>query len=391
MSNTSSGMPRDLRIDFFRGLALVFIFIDHVPGNDLARFTLRNFGFADAAEVFVLLAGFSAVLAYGRTFETQGFWAGAGRILDRVRDIYIWHLGLVAVCALGLTLAAGVFANPMYAHNIGVHVFAATPARSTVLVAALVNQPNMLNILPLYIVLLLVWLPFLMWLMPRRPWQALVLSVGLWAIANFFALNLPSQQSPQGWVFNPFAWQLLVTIGAMAAHFSRQGPIPVSRTLLWLASAYVAFAFLVAAPWTQIPGLATARIFPRDLLGVMNKSYLSPWRLAHVVALGYLVMTLLSPQSQWLSRAWARGIARCGKHSLEIFCLGTVLSFTGWVVLSEAGAGYILQALVNLIGIGLLWGTAWALAQRNRGTDDVGLAQALRKHFAVWRSQLQRV
>ena len=308
-----------------------------------------------------------------------------------MRDIYLWHLGLVAICALGLTLAAGVFANPMYVQNIGVHVFAATPARSTVLAAALVNQPNMLNILPLYIVLLLVWLPFLMWLMPRRPWQAAVLSVGLWAMANLFSLNLPSQQSPQGWVFNPFAWQLLVTIGAMAAHFSRQGPIPVSRTLLWLAIGYVAFAFLVAAPWTQIPGLATARLLPRDLLGAMNKSYLSPWRLAHVVALGYLVMTLLQPQGRWLTQAWARGIARCGKHSLEIFCLGTVLSFTGWVVLSEAGAGYILQALVNSVGIGLLWGTAWALAQRNRGTDDVGLAQALRKHFAGWRSQLQRV
>ena len=50
----------------------MFIFIDHVPENGFATFTLRNFGFSDAAEVFVLLAGFSAVLAYGRTFEGQG-------------------------------------------------------------------------------------------------------------------------------------------------------------------------------------------------------------------------------------------------------------------------------------------------------------------------------
>ena len=219
---TSLGAKRDLRIDFFRGLALVFIFIDHVPGNDLARLTLRNFGFADAAEVFVLLAGFSAVLAYGRTFENEGFRAGTSRVLGRVRDIYLWHLGLVAVCALGLTLAAAVFANPMYVENIGVHVFAQAPARSTVLAATLVNQPNMLNILPLYIVLLLVWLPFVLWLLPRRPWQALVLSIGLWSLANLFELNLPSQQTNTGWVFNPFAWQLLVTIGAMTAHFSRR-------------------------------------------------------------------------------------------------------------------------------------------------------------------------
>src|ERR671923_1839563 len=72
--------PRDLRIDFFRGLALICIFIDHVPGNRLAHLTLQNFGFSDAAEVFVLLAGFSAALAYGSTFQRDGWAAGLSRI-----------------------------------------------------------------------------------------------------------------------------------------------------------------------------------------------------------------------------------------------------------------------------------------------------------------------
>ena len=110
-----------------------------------------------------------------------------------------------------------------------------------------------------------------------------------------------------------------------------------------------------------------------------------------MVALGYLAIILLSPQSNWLTRAWARGIGRCGRHSLEIFCLGTVLSFTGWVVLAEAGNGVVLQVLVNLIGIGILWGTAWALAGSNRGADDVAIIQSLRKYVAQWRSQVQRV
>jgi hypothetical protein len=391
MSAAGPGLQRDLRIDFFRGLALLFIFIDHVPGNELAKVTLRNFGFSDAAEVFVLLAGFSAVLAYGRTFDGQGFKAGTARVLDRVRDLYAWHLGLVIVCTVGLTLAAAVFANPTYMKSIGVHVFAETPARSAVMAAALVNQPNMLNILPLYIVLLLFWLPFVLWLLPRRPWQTLCLSVGVWALANVLELNLPSQQHSKGWVFNPFAWQLLVTIGAMAAYFSRRGAIVLSRPLLVAALGYVAFAFVLAAPWTQIPGLERARALPAGLLGSIDKCYLSPWRLLHVVALGYLAIILLSPQSRWLTRVWASGIGRCGRHSLEIFCLGTVLSFAGWVVLAEAGNGLVLQTLVNTIGIGILWGTAWALAGSKRGADDVGFGQVLRKHLAGWRSQLQRV
>lgn len=391
MSAAGRGLQRDLRIDFFRGLALLFIFVDHIPDNFLGRFTLRNFGFADAAEAFVLLAGFSAVLAYGRTFDAQGFKAGASRVLDRVRDIYAWHLGLVIVCTIGLTLAAAVFSDYSYVRNIGVHVFAESPARSAVLAAALVNQPNMLNILPLYVVLLLFWLPFVLWLMPRRPRLVLALSVGIWALANVLELNLPSQQHPKGWVFNPFAWQLLVTLGAMAAIFNRQGAIPRSRILIVLAVAYVAFAFVFAAPWTQIPGLEKWRIIPQNFFGNIDKAYLSPLRLAHIVALGYLAIILLLPQSTWLTRAWARGIGHCGRHSLEIFCLGTVLSFAGWVVLAEGGNGLVLQALVNAIGISILWGTAWALAQRTREPSDVTVAQALRKYFSDWRSQLQRV
>lgn len=390
-SAAGRGLQRDLRIDFFRGFALLFIFVDHIPGNILARFTLRNFGFADAAEAFVLLAGFSAVLAYGRTFEADGFKAGTVQVLDRVRDIYVWHLGLVLICTVGLTLAAAAFSDPAYVRNIGVHMFAQSPGQSAVLAASLINQPNMLNILPLYVVLLLFWLPFVLWLMPRRPWLVLGVSVAVWALANVFAFNLPSQQHPKGWVFNPFAWQLLITIGALAAMFTRRGTIPRSQPLIWLAGAYVVFAFVVAAPWTQIPGLETWRIVPRNLLGNVDKAYLSPWRLVNIVALGYLALILLLPQSNWLTRAWARGVGHCGRHSLEIFALGTVLSFAGWIFLVETGNGLLAQAVVNAIGISILWGTAWALAQRTRDTSDITLAQALRKYFSDWRSQLQRV
>ena len=64
--NRVSTSKRDPRIDVLRGVALMMIFADHLPGNPLSLITLRNFGFSDAAEVFVLLAGFSSMLAYGR-------------------------------------------------------------------------------------------------------------------------------------------------------------------------------------------------------------------------------------------------------------------------------------------------------------------------------------
>lgn len=49
----SGGVERDLRLDFFRGLALFSIFVDHVPNNLVAQFTLQSAMFSDAAEVFM--------------------------------------------------------------------------------------------------------------------------------------------------------------------------------------------------------------------------------------------------------------------------------------------------------------------------------------------------
>jgi len=72
--------PRDPRIDVFRGLALIMIFINHVPGNPYEYLTIRNLGFADAAEAFFLMSGIAAGLAYTPRFIERdrlrhGLWA----------------------------------------------------------------------------------------------------------------------------------------------------------------------------------------------------------------------------------------------------------------------------------------------------------------------------
>ncbi|MFN8925611.1 MAG: OpgC domain-containing protein, partial [Rhodospirillales bacterium] len=55
---------RDTAVDFWRGVALATIFVNHVAGNVLEQFTHKNFGLSDAADLFVLLAGFAAAQAY---------------------------------------------------------------------------------------------------------------------------------------------------------------------------------------------------------------------------------------------------------------------------------------------------------------------------------------
>ena len=70
------GYGRDLRIDACRGIALWWIFLDHVPNNIGSWLTLRNYGFSDAAEVFMFVSGVTCALAYGKAWRCEG-WTGS--------------------------------------------------------------------------------------------------------------------------------------------------------------------------------------------------------------------------------------------------------------------------------------------------------------------------
>ena len=65
---------RDARIDAFRGLALIMILIDHMPGNPWEALTIRNIGFSDAAEAFFIMSGIAAAcgMPWGRCGNEPG-------------------------------------------------------------------------------------------------------------------------------------------------------------------------------------------------------------------------------------------------------------------------------------------------------------------------------
>src|SRR6218665_3622849 len=88
---------RDLRLDFFRGLALLFIFLNHIPNNAVSWLSNRNYGFSDATETFVFISGYSVLLAYGAAMRNQGFVIGTARIWRRVWQIYTAHVFLFII------------------------------------------------------------------------------------------------------------------------------------------------------------------------------------------------------------------------------------------------------------------------------------------------------
>jgi hypothetical protein len=370
---------RDTRVDFFRGLALLFIFIDHVPGNFLGWVTLRNFGFVDAAEVFVGLAGYAAFLAYSPTLETVGWRALLEKVALRIRDLYLAHVIVLAVCVASLILLALTLENPVYLKHTSVQPFIDAPSEAFVRALILMYQPGYFDILPLYVALL-VWFPLLLWLVRRHVGWAAGVSVCLWMAASFWQWNLPSYTQQEGWMFNPLAWQLLFSLGVVTAYLARKKAFAYSRTLFWLASSYVVFAFLVAAPWTNLPGLSDARLLPADLLAPMSKRNLSFWRLMHIVALAYVAASLIPVAAGWLTRFWALPIIKCGCHALPVFCLGSILSIAGVVVMVEFGRGVASQIAVNVVGFAILGFTAWGLADLKR---DSRIRAALIKRLGL--------
>ena len=83
---------RDIRLDLFRGLALWFIFLDHVPDNVVSWITVRNYGFSDATEIFVFISGYTAVIAYSRMMLREGWPRAAAKIYRRVWQLYVAHI-----------------------------------------------------------------------------------------------------------------------------------------------------------------------------------------------------------------------------------------------------------------------------------------------------------
>src|SRR5215813_14722714 len=118
---------RDLRLDLFRGLSLLVIFIDHIPDNVLSYVTLHSVAFSDAAEVFVFISGYAAAMVYGKALHRQGCMAAAGRIYRRVSQLYAAHILTFAVLAAGVCYATLRVHDQNYTEDFGIDNFVDEP------------------------------------------------------------------------------------------------------------------------------------------------------------------------------------------------------------------------------------------------------------------------
>jgi len=360
---------RELRLDLFRGLALWLIFIDHLPPSLLTWFTIRNYGFSDATEIFIFISGYNAAFVYGRAMLEQGMLVATARILRRAWQIYVAHVFLFTIFLAEISYVANHFENPLYSEEMGIIDFLKQPDVTIVQALLLRFRPVNMDVLPLYIVLMLA-LPLILVLIRWKPDVTLALSALLYAVTWEFDLYLSSY--PNGyWAFNPMAWQLLFVFGAWCAlgGAQRMSRILSSRITLWACVIYLVAAFYVTLTW-YIPQMS--HWLPRRLeqwMYPIDKTDLDVLRFAHFLALAALTVRFLPKSWPGLKSPWLKPLILCGQHSLEIFCLGVFLAFAGHFVLAEGGGGAALHALVSISGILIMWAVAWLISWYKHSAD----------------------
>jgi hypothetical protein len=362
---------RDLRLDMFRGLALVMIYINHVPGTVFERWTSRNFGFSDAAEAFVLMSGIAAGLAYSRRFEIEPLWAATARVWARARYLYFVHIAMTVICLGIFAFAAKVFGlYEMLGRNNVAPLFR-DPLGVMIGIPTLLHQLGYLNILPLYSVLLLA-APFAILVGLRRPALLLYGSVALWALAAHFRWNIPAYPNPGGWFFSPFTWQLLFVVGLIGGIGMRRGEglFRFNRHAFVLALVIVVGSLL----WLRVPGVAPVAHaglragaeagLPYYFTG-FDKTYSALLRVAHALALAYVLSSIPFMFRVAASR-FAEPLVMMGRYGLAVFAAGTVISMALQAVKVGIEADTAMDAALLGAGLAVQIALAYALAATAR-------------------------
>ncbi len=338
-------------LDFFRGLMLVVMALDHLAGA--ASPTWQIFGFVSAAEGFVFLSGVVIGLVYGKeTLKAEsGLWR---RSLARAWTLYQHHLVLLALVMVLAFLAYPVFGVAWRDH---MPFLLEHPFTGLALSLTFLNQPRFFDILPLYTLFLLVTPLLLIGFAKGRAPLVLGSSVLLWLLAQFDVRQVLLRQVPYYWnlqpgSFDPFAWQLLFVVGSYLGYRTLRGRevIPQGWRPLLLALA-LALPLLVLRHATrfELPG------FPYvQLEGFTDRASLGWLRVLDF----FLVAFLLARLVQWWPQLFqARWFVFLGQHSLQVFAAHVLFVYLvtplQWRVLELGLWGALLAALFVFLSLSL--------------------------------------
>lgn len=362
-ATAQKGMPaptakiRDTRIDVFRALALLTIFINHVPGTIYEHFTHKNLGFSDSAEAFVLISGMAVALAYGNKFAPGNQLVLSMKMWRRAGVLYTAHL-MTTLATIAIFAAGAIFLKHQeLLTQINIGPLVKQPIEALFGLVTLGHQLGYNNILSMYAVMLILT-PILLLLARISLPLMLGVSGTVWFLSGLYhvaPINYPTQGV---WFLNPLSWQFLFAIGiAGVIHVRRGGELPKHPMLIALAVGYL----VLSLAWVRLPlwHVDASMGLPMVLTG-FDKTFLSGPRLLHVLAMGYLI-AVVPTLSNMARTAPHNPLAILGKHSLPVFIAGTLLAMVAQVMKLVNPGGLPYDTLLIATGIVMQFALAYYL------------------------------
>ncbi len=330
-------LERKPELDALRGLFLVWMTLTHLPTH-LSDLVNQPFGFVSSAEGFVFLSALLTARLYIRKAAADPDTLRV-KLWKRALRIYGYH---VVLLVLAFTLAAwvGVHTHRPALTNL-LDFYLAHPFTAIVGSLLLLYCPPLLDILPMYVIFLLLT-PYVLAIAARRGWNLLLASTGVvWALAQFGLrswihalvvrvthLEIPLQETG---AFNLFAWQAVwmlgLWIGAESADPGPNGGVPFRRLPRYAYPIAVAVCLVFLGIRHNWLG---PHLTPQTLGMTLDKWQIGLLRAINLVAFSILLYWLRQPLKRLVM---VEPFLTLGKASLEVFCAHIVFVFVGLALL----------------------------------------------------------
>ena len=361
-------------VDFWRGIALVSIFINHIPGIYYSRFTHTAYSISDSADLFVFLAGWALRYMVGTPSSKMPAWYLALRLWGRAITLY---MAQIVITMIALAILAGValwLNNPLLLEWHNAAAVFNDPGQTLVGLALITHQLGYFNILPLY-VLLMTMAPVFVLVDRVSPHLVLPLSLLIYGLTLGFQVSIPTWPIEGEWFFNPLAWQLLFVLGFVLAREDGIGGL-IRRNMqpirLIALPILIIGVFLTYYGWwidpTEVP---TPKLY-----FLLSKTYATPPRVFQFLAL-IAVMSVTYPYIKQFASWLVAFLAMLGRNSLYVFCISSILSLAGQIVRFLYQGSVYIDTTVVISGILIMAFTAWLLEWRKRFNDRISLRVAV--------------
>jgi hypothetical protein len=350
-------------VDFWRGFALLTIFINHIPGIYFDSFTHRNFAMSDSADLFVFLAGWGLRLMIIKLAVDTPISQLMFNLGGRAVRLYAAQMMMVTIAIATLSFAASSLSNPLILEwNNAASVFY-NPAETHIGIAILSHQLGYFDILPLYVTLMLI-APFIVYTKLKAPSILLPASCLIYVTALLTRVNLPTWPNQGEWFFNPLCWQFVFVLGFVLAGDSWPARF-VRKHIILLR--FVSLPLLVIGAWVIItgwwPDLDT--VPEPKLFFLFSKTFATPPRLVQFLALVAVGSAVFPYFLAWTPRLVAF-FTLLGRNSLHVFCVGSLLSLWAQVIRFAFPESLILDTAIVMVGFLTLALVGWVSEWRDR-------------------------